>query len=105
MLLTLSRHDIEVIFYITPVNVELGDVYIGDTFRHQFAENVAVIQEQLAAQGVDLLDLSFDLAAAAIPNTCAKPESVISRRNSPPSSTRRQWRRPLRQKQQPCHLC
>ncbi|MEZ4734176.1 MAG: D-alanyl-lipoteichoic acid biosynthesis protein DltD [Caldilineaceae bacterium] len=59
----LQAADIEVIFYITPVNVELGDVYIGDTFRHQFAENVAVIQEQLAAQGVDLLDLSFDLAA------------------------------------------
>lgn len=59
----LQAADIEVLFYITPVNVELGDVYIGEAFRRQFAANVAVIQEQLAAQEVDLLDLSFDLAA------------------------------------------
>lgn len=59
----LQAAQIQVIFYITPVNVELGDVYVGDSFRPQFAANVAVVQAALAAHGVELLDLSFDLAA------------------------------------------
>lgn len=52
-----------VLFYVTPVNAELGDVHVGEAFRRQFSANVGVVQTQLAAQGVDLLDLSFDLAA------------------------------------------
>jgi len=52
-----------VLFYVTPVNTELGDVYVGETFRQQFAANVQIVRDQLAAHGVELLDLSFDLAA------------------------------------------
>lgn len=59
----LQAAQIEVIFYITPVNVELGDVYVGENFRQQFANNVAVVKAELATQGVELVDLSFDLAA------------------------------------------
>ena len=59
----LQRMGVPVLFYITPVNAELGDVYVGEAFRQQFAANVTVIREQLAAQGVELLDLSFELAA------------------------------------------
>lgn len=59
----LQRVGVPVLFYVTPVNTELGDVYVGESFRQQFAANVTVVREQLAAQGIDLLDLSFDLAA------------------------------------------
>ncbi|MCE7984599.1 MAG: hypothetical protein DYG89_25785 [Caldilinea sp. CFX5] len=59
----LQRVGVPVLFYVTPVNVELGDVYVGEAFRQQFAANVNVVQEQLAGQGIELLDLSFDLAA------------------------------------------
>ncbi len=59
----LQRVGVSVLFYVTPVNAELGDVYVGEAFRQQFAANVQVVREQLAAQGIDLLDLSFDLAA------------------------------------------
>lgn len=59
----LRAAQIEVIFYVTPVNVELGDVYVGENFRQQFAANVAVVKAALAAHEVELLDLSFDLAA------------------------------------------
>lgn len=59
----LRAAQIEIIFYVTPVNVELGDVYIGESFRQQFAANVAVVKDELATQGVALIDLSFDLAA------------------------------------------
>jgi hypothetical protein len=59
----LQRVGVPVLFYITPVNAELGDVYVGEAFRQQFAANVNVVREQLAAQEVELLDLSFELAA------------------------------------------
>lgn len=59
----LQAAQIGVLFYVTPVNVELGDVYVGESFRRQFAANVAVVKAALTAQGVDLRDLSFDLAA------------------------------------------
>lgn len=59
----LQAAHIEVLFYVTPVNVELGDVYVGASFRNQFAANVAVVKAELATHGVELLDLSFDLAA------------------------------------------
>lgn len=59
----LQRAGTPVLFYVTPVNAELGDLYMGEAFRRQFSANVQVVKEELAAQGVDLLDLSFDLAA------------------------------------------
>lgn len=59
----LQRVGVPVLFYVTPVNAELGDVYIGEAFRPQFAANVQVVRDQLAAQGIELVDLSFDLAA------------------------------------------
>jgi hypothetical protein len=59
----LQRVGVPVLFYVTPVNAELGDVYVGAAFRPQFTANVNVVREQLAAQGIELLDLSFALAA------------------------------------------
>ncbi len=58
---------VEVLFYFTPVNAELGDVYIGESFRRQFTTNVNVVKAQLTAagmiEGTNLLDFSYDLAA------------------------------------------
>ncbi|MBX3013894.1 MAG: hypothetical protein KF832_20395 [Caldilineaceae bacterium] len=59
----LQAAGVGVLFYITPVNAEFGDVYLGEAFRQQFSANVAVIQNELAALELPLLDLSFDLAA------------------------------------------
>lgn len=60
---TLQGYGIDLIFYITPVNVELGDVYVGDVFRRQVGRNTSLIRALLSERGVSLLDLSFDLAA------------------------------------------
>ncbi len=63
----LQAAQVEVLFYFTPVNVELGDVYLGETFRRQFTANMNVIKAQLATAGMNedthVLDFSFDLAA------------------------------------------
>ncbi len=62
----LQAAQVDVLFYFTPVNVELGDVYLGEAFRQQFTANVDVVKAELAAAGLDtthVLDFSFDLAA------------------------------------------
>jgi len=57
----LQEHEIEVLFYITPVDTELGDVYIGDRFRERFTANKEVVLTLLAEQKAPVLDLSYDL--------------------------------------------
>ena len=63
----LQTAGVDVLFYFTPVNVELGDLYIGEDFRRQFTANVDVIKAQIAAEGLtegtQMLDFSYDLAA------------------------------------------
>lgn len=51
------------LFYFTPINVELGSVYLDGAFEQQFARNVALVRELLTAQHAPLLDLSTDLEA------------------------------------------
>lgn len=44
--------------YVTPIDGEAGALHYGPEFPDRIAENVAVIQRLLDAEGVDLLDLS-----------------------------------------------
>ncbi len=62
----LRSQNIHVLLYITPVNVDLGDAYIGPAFREQFARNVAVVSAALTSnfdKPPTLLDLSAELEA------------------------------------------
>ncbi len=67
-----AERGIHVIFYITPVNVEQGERFLGPTFTERFAENVGVVQSRLDAASLDnvtLLDLAFDLPAYDLTDT------------------------------------
>ena len=69
---TLRAQNIQVLLYITPVNVDLGDAYIGPAFRAQFARNVEVVREKLLASFEEpplLLDLSTALEAFTFVDT------------------------------------
>ncbi|MBN2393700.1 MAG: hypothetical protein JXR84_23410, partial [Anaerolineae bacterium] len=61
-----ARHDVNVIFYITPINVEQGERFLGPAFRERFAANIQVVLSALEAvspDNVTLLNLAFDLPA------------------------------------------
>lgn len=59
----LAENGIKQIFYITPINYELGERYLGPEFHDQVAENTEVIEKVLSRKNVDVLNLVFDLAA------------------------------------------
>lgn len=59
----LTENGIKPVFYITPINYELGERHLGETFRQRVVENTAVIEQVLRENGVDVLNLVFDLAA------------------------------------------
>ncbi|MCQ3980578.1 MAG: hypothetical protein DPW09_44785, partial [Anaerolineae bacterium] len=59
----LKENGIKPIFYITPINYQLGEKYLGPTFRERLAENTAVVERVLRRKGVDVLNLVFDLEA------------------------------------------
>ena len=57
---------VNVIFYISPVNVEQGERFLGHTFSERFTDNIQVVQSTLDAASLDnvtLLNLAFDLPA------------------------------------------
>lgn len=61
-----AEHGTRVIFYITPVNLEQGEYFLGRAFRERFADNVRVVEARLQAAALDnvtLLNLAFDLPA------------------------------------------
>lgn len=61
-----AENDVEVIFYISPINKAQGERFLGRAFSERFAENVQVVQSRLedaALKGVTLINLAFDLQA------------------------------------------
>jgi len=61
-----AKHGVNVIFYITPVNVEQGERFLGRAFSERFADNLRVVQSTLdtvSSDNVTLLNLAFDLPA------------------------------------------
>lgn len=52
---------IELIFYITPIDYQTGEEYLGKSFYQRVTQNVDVIRSLLAREGVDVIDLSFDI--------------------------------------------
>ncbi len=61
-----TEHGVDVIFYISPVNAEQGERFLGPAFSERFADNVRVVRSRLDAASLDsvtLLNLAFDLQA------------------------------------------
>ena len=52
---------IELIFYITPIDYQTGEEYLGKSFYQRVTQNVDVIRSLLTREGVDVIDLSFDI--------------------------------------------
>lgn len=59
----LTENGIKPIFYITPINYQLGERYLGQTFRQRVTANTDVVEQVLRRKGVDVLNLVFDLEA------------------------------------------
>lgn len=67
-----AARGVDVIFYISPVNVEQGERFLGRAFSERFAHNVRVVQSRLDAASLDnvkLLNLAFDLPAYDLTDT------------------------------------
>jgi acetyl esterase/lipase len=61
-----AERGVRVIFYITPVNVEQGERFLGRAFTERFTDNVQVVKSRLDAASLDnvtMLNLAFDLPA------------------------------------------
>jgi len=61
-----ARRGFNVIFYISPVNVEQGERFLESTFTERLSENIQVVASRLdaaALDGVTLLNMAFDLPA------------------------------------------
>ena len=57
---------VNVIFYISPVNVEQGERFLGSKFTERLADNIRVVESRLDAAALDsvmLLNMAFDLPA------------------------------------------
>ncbi|MCC6489001.1 MAG: hypothetical protein IT364_15990 [Candidatus Hydrogenedentes bacterium] len=61
----LNRAGIRALPYVTPLDMETGEHYLGDRFRARARENIAHFKQAAAARGVQLLDMS-----EALPGTC-----------------------------------
>jgi acetyl esterase/lipase len=60
------RRGFNVIFYISPVNVEQGERFLESRFTERLSENVQVVESRLDAGSLDnvmLLNMAFDLPA------------------------------------------
>jgi hypothetical protein len=59
----LGAHRIDMIFYLTPIDVETGERYYPGEFRRRLKRNTGLIKQLLAARGVKVLDISTDLGS------------------------------------------
>jgi dienelactone hydrolase len=61
-----DKDDVDVLFYITPINYQQGQRYLGDAFVKSLRDKTALVKSLLAdSTGSTSLDLSFDLEAYA----------------------------------------
>lgn len=61
-----ARRGVNVIFYISPINVEQGERFLESRFTERLSENIQVVESRLDAtslDGVELLNMAFDLPA------------------------------------------
>jgi hypothetical protein len=67
-----AQRGVDVIFYISPVNVQQGERFLGPAFSERFSDNVRVVQSRLDAASlgnVTVVNLAFDLPAYDLTDT------------------------------------
>ena len=57
----LNKNNIKPIFYITPIDYEIGEKYLPDQFVKRLSKNTKVIGSVLKKEKTDVLDLSLSL--------------------------------------------
>lgn len=57
--------DVQVLFYITPINVQQGERFLGEPFVETLNENAALVESLVEYREARILDLSTDLEAFA----------------------------------------
>lgn len=55
----------KVVFYITPVNFQLGQKFLGNDFARQVNQNIKVLKQTLSENNSTYLDLSHSLSSSA----------------------------------------
>lgn len=60
---TLEKAGVQVLFYLTPIDYETGDQYLGPRFSERIRENAALFTTKLDEAGQKPLDLTFNLGA------------------------------------------
>ncbi|WP_103558178.1 hypothetical protein [Campylobacter concisus] len=54
-----KNHNIKLIFYITPINIDHGKVIVGDDFKSSVDNNVKIIKQFFIDHNISVLDLSY----------------------------------------------
>ena len=57
----IKKSDIKLIFYMTPINYQICEKYMGKDFRLRLKNNIDIIKSLLTENGIEALDLTFDL--------------------------------------------
>lgn len=56
--------NIELLFYITPIDYQTGEKYLPGRFNDQLAANINIIKGVLDSENIDCIDMSLDLDAS-----------------------------------------
>ena len=51
----------QIIFYITPIDYQTGNYYLGEQFQQRVSQNIRLITSILNEKYIDVVDLSFDV--------------------------------------------
>ncbi len=76
-----SANGIKVIVYITPIDYENGEKYVGIEFRKIVEENIEIIKNNIDESKADFIDMGFDLESVNfnyifVPNEHLKEEGI-----------------------------
>jgi hypothetical protein len=61
MITELRKSNCNIIVYITPINYEEGNRYIGDNLHNRVRSNANTIINAIRIMGIDPIDMSLDL--------------------------------------------
>lgn len=56
-----KSHNIKLVFYITPINIDHGKVIVGDDFKSSVENNVKIIKQFFIDHNIAVLDLSYSV--------------------------------------------
>ncbi len=56
-----NKNNLNVLFYITPVNYEYGKLLLGDDFYNLIKNNVSIVKDFLDRENMNYINLAFNL--------------------------------------------